>query len=302
MNSENEIKTIAWIGTGVMGRAMADHLLKAGFQLRIFTRTRAKAEPLLQSGAAWADAPADAAAGADAVISIVGDPKDVRETYFGANGVLSLERPPSLLIDMTTSEPSLAIEIADAARAKGAGSLDAPVSGGDVGARNATLSIMVGGAPDDFERALPMFRAMGRTILHQGDPGAGQHTKMVNQILIATGMIGVCEGLIYAQRAGLDPLRVIESVSTGAAGSWSVSHLGPRMIARDFEPGFYVEHFVKDLGIAVAEAERMGLDLPGLTLGRALYRRVEKAGGGRKGTQALFTALEELAASTSDSA
>ncbi len=294
MTSEKQIRTIGWIGTGVMGASMAAHLLDAGYSLRLYTRTRARAEPLLERGATWAESPAEAADGTDATIAIVGYPSDVRETFLGDRGVLRAGRPPELAIDMTTSEPSLAVEIAAALKPRGIGSIDAPVSGGDIGARNAALSIMVGGAAGDVERAMPILRTLGTTIRHQGGPGAGQHTKMVNQILIATTMIGVCEGLIYAQRARLDPLKVIESVSTGAAGSWSISNLGPRMVARDFEPGFYVEHFIKDLGIALEEAGRMGLDLPGLQLGYSLYEAVREAGHDRKGTQALLLALEEL--------
>ncbi|MHC5114226.1 MAG: NAD(P)-dependent oxidoreductase [Planctomycetota bacterium] len=285
---------IGWIGCGVMGAPMAGHLLDRGHALTVYTRTRARADELLARGAAWADDPRAAAEGADVVCSIVGYPDDVRAVHLGPDGTLAAERPPRVLVDLTTSRPSLAVEIADAARARGVGSVDAPVSGGDVGARNATLSIMVGGAEDDVAEVRPVLEVMGQRIVHQGGPGSGQHTKMVNQILIASGMMGVAEGLLYAERAGLDADKVIESVGGGAAGSWSINNLGPRMIRRDFEPGFYVEHFIKDLEIALAEAERMGLDLPGLALARRLYDRVRDEGHGRRGTQALLLTLEKL--------
>lgn len=288
------IKRIAFIGTGVMGASMAGHLMDAGYELTIHTRTKARADGLLQRGAAWADSPARAADGADIAISIVGFPEDVEQTHLGEAGTLAASPLPGGIVDMTTSRPSLAIRIAEAAAAKGVGSVDAPVSGGDVGARNATLSIMVGGEEANVERVRPVLEVMGRQIVHQGGPGAGQHTKMVNQILIATNMIGVCEGLTYASRAGLDPERVIESVGSGAAGSWSISNLGPRMIKRDFDPGFYVEHFIKDLQIALDESARMNLSMPGLAMARQLYEAVRAQGHGRAGTQALLLALEQM--------
>ncbi|MCL4211725.1 MAG: NAD(P)-dependent oxidoreductase [Phycisphaeraceae bacterium] len=291
---ETSPKRIAWIGLGVMGLPMAGHLLRQGHRLTVYTRTRGKASPLLEQGAAWADTPAAASDGADIAISMVGMPSDVEETHLGPSGTLAAANPPKLLIDMTTSRPSLARRIHREAARRGAGSLDAPVSGGDVGARNASLSIMVGGDAADFERALPILRAMGRTIIHQGGPGAGQHTKMVNQILIASHMMGACEGLLYAIRAGLDATKVIESVGSGAAGSWAINNLGPRMIRRDFEPGFFVEHFIKDLGIALDEAAQLGLALPGLALASQLYEAVKAQGHGRAGTQALLLMLERL--------
>jgi 3-hydroxyisobutyrate dehydrogenase len=277
-----------------MGAAMARHLLEAGHDLTIHTRTRSRAEPLLTRGARWADSPAQAAEGAELAFSIVGFPDDVEEVHLSERGTLAAREKPRLIVDLTTSRPSLAAQIAETARARGVGSVDAPVSGGDVGAREATLSIMVGGAEEDVALARPLLEIMGRQVVHQGGPGAGQHTKMVNQILIASNMIGVCEGLLYAARAGLDPNRVIESVSSGAAGSWSISNLGPRMLRRDFEPGFIVEHFIKDLGIALDEAARMGLAVPGLALARQLYEAVRAQGHGRRGTQALLLALEAL--------
>ena len=289
-----ESTTIAWIGVGVMGRSMCGHLIDKGYKAVVSTRTKSKAEPLLAKGARWADTPADAAKQADAVFAIVGFPSDVREVFLGPQGALSTARAGTILIDMTTSEPSLAAEIHAAAKAKGVFALDAPVSGGDLGARNAALSIMVGGDAEAFDAALPCFEAMGKTIRHHGAAGAGQHCKMVNQALIGPMMIGVCEALLYAHKAGLDPTRVIESVGSGAAGSWSINTLGPRIIKRDFEPGFFVEHFIKDLGIVLAESKKMGLSLPGQALAEQLYLAVQAQGFGRKGTQALMLALEQL--------
>jgi len=273
---------------------MLGHLVDAGHPATLFTRTRQRAEPLLAKGARWADSPAAVARASDVVFSIVGYPADVRQVILGEDGVLAGAARGSAIVDMTTSEPSLAEEIARAAAARGVLALDAPVSGGDVGARNATLSIMVGGEAEAFERVRPLFERMGKTIVRQGGPGAGQHTKMVNQTLIATGIIGVCEALLYAYRAGLDLETVLQSVSGGAAGSWSLSNYGPRMLKGDFAPGFYVEHFVKDMGIALAEARRMKLSLPGLALAHQLYVALEAQGGARRGTQALLLALARL--------
>jgi 3-hydroxyisobutyrate dehydrogenase len=285
---------LGWIGTGVMGSSMSGHLLDAGYALTIHSRTKERAEPLLARGAAWAESPAHVARGADVVFTMVGFPADVREVVLGAEGVLSAARPGTVLVDMTTSEPSLAREIEAAARARGVESVDAPVSGGDVGARNAALSIMIGGEQSTVARLRPLFDLLGTTIVHQGPAGAGQHAKMVNQILIATGMIGVCEALLYAYRAGLDLERVLASVSGGAAGSWSLSNYAPRMLRGDFEPGFFVEHFIKDMEIALAEARRLNLALPGLALAHELYLALRAQGGGRNGTQALVLALAKL--------
>lgn len=286
--------TIAWIGTGVMGRPMAGHLLDAGHRLVITTRTRTKAGPLLDRGATWADTPAEAADGADVACSIVGMPEDVEAVHLGPEGTLSAARPPRAIVDLTTSRPSLAAFIAEAALSREVMAVDAPVSGGDVGARDGTLSVMVGGSDEAVAYVRPILDAVGRTVVHQGPAGAGQHTKMVNQVLIASTMVGVCEGLLYAHRTGLDPVRVIESVAVGAAGSWSISNLGPRILRRDFEPGFFVEHFLKDLGIALEEASRHRLALPGLALARQLYEAVRAQGHERLGTQALMLALEHL--------
>lgn len=285
---------VGWIGLGVMGASMCRHLLSAGYATTVFTRSRAKAEPVLSDGATWAASPRAVAEASDVVFSIVGFPRDVREVLLGADGALEGLRPGGILVDMTTSEPTLAVEIDAAARARGAHAVDAPVSGGDVGAREARLSIMIGGEADVVASLAPCFEAMGKTIVHQGPAGAGQHTKMVNQILIASSMVGLCEALLYGYRAGLDLDTVLQSISSGAAASWALSNLGPRIIERDFAPGFYVEHFVKDLGIALSEAERLKLALPGLALARQLYVALEGQGHGRSGTQALELALASL--------
>ncbi len=287
---------VGWVGIGVMGASMVAHLLEAGYATLVYTRTRERAAPVLERGAVWAASPAELAAASDVVFTMVGFPADVRQVVLGEEGILGAARPGTVLVDMTTSEPSLAREIDAAARAQGVASLDAPVSGGDVGARNATLSIMVGGDETTFARVRPLFELLGTTIVHQGPAGAGQHTKMVNQTLIATGMIGVCEGLLYAFRAGLDPARVLESVSGGAAGSWSLSNYAPRMLRGDFAAGFFVEHFLKDMEIALEEARRMNLALPGLALAHELYLSLRAHGGGRDGTQALIRSLAQLSA------
>jgi len=285
---------VGWIGTGVMGLSMCGHVLDAGYPVTVHNRTRARAEPLLERGAVWADTPAAVAAASDVVCSIVGYPADVRTIVLGDNGALSGAASGSVLVDLTTSEPSLAVEIYEAAAATDVASVDAPVSGGDVGARNATLSIMVGGDEEAVDRVRPLLEVMGKTIVRQGGPGAGQHTKLVNQILIASGMIGVCEALLYGYKAGLDLETVLQSVAPGAAGSWSLSNYAPRMLNGDFEPGFVVEHFVKDMGIALAEAHRMNLSLPGLALAEQLYVALTAQGKGRKGTHSLILALAAL--------
>lgn len=279
---------IAFIGTGVMGASMARHLLRNGARLTVYNRSRSKAAPLLAEGATWADGPGLAAAEADVVITMVGFPSDVEEVYLGPDGIVERAKPGAYLIDMTTSDPELAQRIWSAAQAKGLHALDAPVSGGDVGAREGTLTIMVGGLQEDFEAVLPILRCMGKSIILQGGPGAGQHTKMVNQIAIASNMMGVCEAISYTLRAGLDPRRVLESITGGAAGSWSLSHLAPRMLDGDFRPGFYIKHFIKDMRIALESAQRMGLAVPGLALAKTLYEELEAAGDGDLGTQALL--------------
>ncbi len=285
---------IGWIGTGVMGRSMCQHLMTKGYAATVYSRTRDKAQALVDAGAAWAESPKAVAERSDVVFAIVGFPKDVREVFLGTQGALAGSKKGAVLVDMTTSEPSLAREISEAAVAKAVHSVDAPVSGGDVGAKNAALSIMVGGEADVVESIRPLFECMGKTIIYQGPAGSGQHTKMVNQVLIATNMIGVCEALLYGYKAGLDLNKVMQSVSVGAAGSWSLNNLGPRIMSRNFEPGFFVEHFIKDMGIALAEAKQMGLALPGLALANQLYIALQAQGYGRKGTQALMLALENL--------
>jgi 3-hydroxyisobutyrate dehydrogenase len=285
---------IGWIGTGVMGRSMCGHLMTAGYQVTLYTRTKEKAKELIDKGAKWAGSPREVAAASDVVISIVGFPSDVRQVLLGADGALAGSKSGSVIVDMTTSEPSLAIEIAARATEKGVISIDAPVSGGDVGARNATLSIMIGGDADTVAALEPLWKAMGQKWVRQGGPGAGQHTKMVNQILIATGMIGVCEALLYGYRAGLNLEMVLESVASGAAGSWSLSNYGPRIISGNFDPGFFVEHFIKDMGIALAESKRMGIAVRGLALAEQLYQAAAAQGHARKGTHSLMLALAQI--------
>jgi len=273
---------------------MCQHAIQKGFSATVYNRSRDKAQPLIDLGAAFADSPKAVAERSDIVFAIVGFPKDVREVFLGPTGALAGSKPGTVLVDMTTSDPSLAKEIYQAAKARGVHALDAPVSGGDVGAKNAALSIMIGGDKEVVDAVAPVFEAMGKTIVHQGPAGAGQHTKMVNQILISSTMVALCEGLLYAYKAGLDLETVLKSVSVGAAGSKSLDIYGPRLLARNFEPGFYVEHFIKDMGIALAEAEKMNLCLPGLALTRQLYEAVRAQGYGRKGTQALLLALEAI--------
>jgi len=288
---------VGWIGTGVMGASMCGHVLDAGYPVTVHTRTEARARDLLERGATWADSPAAVGQSSEIICTIVGFPKDVRDVLLGPEGVIANAPKGSTVVDLTTTEPSLAVEIYEAAQSRGVDAIDAPVSGGDIGARNGALSIMVGGDKEAIERATPIFECFGKTIVHQGGAGAGQHTKMVNQILIATGMIGVCEALLYGYRAGLDLETVLESVGGGAAGSWSLANYGPRMLSGDFEPGFFVEHFIKDMGIALAEARRMQLSLPGLALAHQLYVALEAQGGGRRGIQALLLALGSLSES-----
>lgn len=285
---------IGWIGTGVMGASMCGHLLDAGYSTVCFNRSSEKAGPLVERGATLARDVTELVEASDVVFTMLGYPHDVRQIILGSDGVLAAARPGMVIVDMTTSQPSLAVEIAAAAEAKGIAAVDAPVSGGDVGAREARLSIMIGGREAVVTALTPLLERMGKTLVRQGGPGAGQHTKMVNQTLIATNMIGVCEALLYAQAAGLDLETVLRSVGSGAAGSWSLSNLAPRMMGGDFAPGFFVEHFIKDMGIALDEANRMGLALPGLALARQLYEAVRAQGHARDGTQALMLVLARL--------
>jgi 3-hydroxyisobutyrate dehydrogenase len=286
--SDMAAQSIAFIGTGVMGRSMAGHLLKAGHRVHVFNRTKAKAQTLLDAGALWHDTAGNAAAEADFVFTIVGFPSDVEETYFGSGGVLAKSRPGSVLVDMTTSSPSLALRISAAATEKGVGALDAPVSGGDIGAREARLVIMVGGEAAAFSRVQPLLELMGKNIVLQGGPGAGQHCKLANQISIASIMMSWCEALTYAKAAGLDPIRVIESIGGGAAASWSLNNLAPRALKGDFAPGFYVKHFLKDMRLALESAEALKLKLPGLTQAKKLYDEVAGCGWENEGTQVLL--------------
>jgi 3-hydroxyisobutyrate dehydrogenase len=285
---------IGWIGTGVMGRSMAGHVQAAGHELYVHNRTKAKAENLLTKGATWCDSPAVVATRSEILFSMVGLPSDVEETYLGKEGVLSGKGSCRVIVDMTTSRPSLAQIIEREAAKRRIESLDAPVSGGDIGARDATLAIMVGGEKEVFQSVLPLFQVMGKNIALMGPAGAGQHTKMCNQILVAGTMIGVCESLLYAVKLGLDQQAVIDIISKGAAGSWSVSNLGPRLVRGDFKTGFLVRHFIKDMGIALQEATAAGLSLPGLALVHQLYVAVMAQGHHECTTQALYLALKSL--------
>lgn len=291
MEQKSQKPAIGFIGTGVMGKSMASRLIRAGYVLHVYTRTKSKAEPLLLEGANWHDTPASLAEQSQIIITMVGYPHDVEELYLGEHGIIHHARPNSYLIDMTTSSPALARRIEQAALGRGLFSLDAPVSGGDIGAREGKLSIMVGGRREAFDEVTPVLKSMGTNIVYQGGAGAGQYTKMCNQIAIASNMIGVCESLIYAQKAGLDPSTVLKSIETGAAGSWSLSHLAPRIIGGNFTPGFYVKHFVKDMEIALESAKEMNLELPGLALAHSLYEKLVELGEEDSGTQALFKVI-----------
>jgi 3-hydroxyisobutyrate dehydrogenase len=286
--------TVGWIGTGVMGSSMCLHLIKKGYKTVVYNRTKRKAKSLIDQGAQWVKTPKEVAANSDVIFTIVGFPDDVRQVYFGGDGIIEGIQKGNLVVDLTTTEPTLAEEIYQAAKLKGASSVDAPVSGGDIGAQAGTLSIMVGGEKKDVDSVMPLFKLMGKNIVHQGGPGNGQHTKMCNQIMAASLMIGVCETLLYGHKAGLDLNTMLKSVGNGAAASWMLTNLAPRMVKRDFRPGFYVEHFIKDMGIALDEAKKMNLSLPGLSLVQQLYIATKAEGHGRKGTQALLLALEKI--------
>lgn len=290
-----ESKTkVGWLGTGVMGASMCGHLLAKEHQLSVHTRTKAKAQSLLEKGSSWAETPQALAERCDVIFTMVGFPEDVRQVYFGQAGLLAGIRSGCVFVDMTTTQPSLAKEIHTAAEGMGADAVDAPVSGGDVGARNASLSIMIGGNRATVEALMPFFEAMGKKIVYQGGPGSGQHAKLCNQIVIASTMIGVCESLLYGYKAGLDLNTMLESIRGGAAACWTLDNLAPRMLKRDFDPGFLVDHFIKDMGIALDEGRRLGITLPGLALAHQLYLSVQTHGRGRAGTQALMLALEDL--------
>lgn len=279
---------IGFIGIGVMGKSMAGHLLAAGFPVMVYSRTKDKAAGLIEKGTLWAETPRAVAEKANVVITMVGYPNDVEEVYLGENGLIPNGIPGSYYIDMTTSSPSLAEKIYNEAKKRDIHAIDAPVSGGDIGARDAKLSIMIGGDYDAFEAVHPLLKLLGTNIVYQGQAGAGQHTKMCNQIAIASNMIGVCEAIIYAEKAGLDPETVLKSITAGAAGSWSLSNLAPRMLKGDFEPGFYIKHFIKDMKIALDEAERMDMEVPGLALAKSMYDKLASLGEENSGTQALY--------------
>ncbi|MBC1778206.1 NAD(P)-dependent oxidoreductase [Listeria booriae] len=284
---------IGFIGVGVMGASMVRNLMAAGFEVHIYTRTKSKAESVIQEGAVWHETPQDLAPKVDVLITMVGYPTDVEELYLAEDGLLTTLRSGAVAIDMTTSSPNLAKQIAEEGKALNIAVLDAPVSGGDIGAKNGTLTIMVGGEQEAFEAAEPVLNAMGQSVILQGAAGAGQHTKMVNQIAIASNMIGVTEALCYAKKAGLDPEKVLASISGGAAGSWSLSNLIPRVLQDDFEPGFFIKHFIKDMRIALDEAKQMNLELPGLALAEQMYQQLADAGFAENGTQALIKHYEK---------
>jgi len=283
-----------WIGTGVMGVPMCGHLLAAGYPLSVTSRTRSKADALIEQGASWCETAAEVAAQAEIVFTMVGPPDEVREVYFGEQGVFAGVQAGSIVVDMGTTPPSLTREITDRAISLGAHAVDAPVSGGDVGARNASLSVMAGGEEDIVDSVRPLFYCMASTVAWMGEAGNGQHTKMANQLAVAGTMIGVCEALVYAARAGVELDKLVTVISKGAAGCWTLDHLAPRMISGDDAPGFMVDHFAKDLGIALSECEQMGLSLPGLKLASSLYRQLQDTGHGHSGTQALIHAIKKI--------
>ncbi len=289
-------KKLGWIGTGVMGEPMCGHLLAAGYEVSVYSRSRNKAENLLGAGARWLDSPAEVAACSDIVFTMVGSPAEVRDVYFSENGVFSALLSSSILVDMSSTSPSLSQQIALHALGLGSQAIDAPVSGGDVGARNASLSIMLGGEESAVELVWPLLEVMGKNITYLGPAGSGQHAKLCNQIAVAGTMISVCEALIYAEKSGLECERVIAAIRPGAAGSWTLDNLAPRIVRGDDAPGFMVDHFIKDLGIALSEAESLGLSLPGLTLAHTLYIKTQALGHGQSGTQSLIHALKKLSA------
>ncbi|KRG16006.1 oxidoreductase [Virgibacillus soli] len=286
MNQRKE--TIGFIGLGVMGESMARNLIAKGYQVYVFTRTKEKARRLIADGAIWSENPKEIAINTEIIITMVGYPKDVENVYFGDKGIYAGVKAGSIVIDMTTSTPSLAKKIYEEGKKRGVSALDAPVSGGDIGAEKGTLSIMVGGDQQTFIECKSLLFALGENIVYQGPCGAGQHTKMCNQIAIASNMVGVTEAFVYAKYAGLDPETVLKSISNGAAGSWSMSNLIPRVIKKDYSPGFFIKHFIKDMGIALEEAEKMSLRLPGLELAKKLYDSLAKQGEENSGTQALM--------------
>ncbi|WP_379966730.1 NAD(P)-dependent oxidoreductase [Ectobacillus sp. sgz5001026] len=284
----NESKVVGFIGTGVMGKSMVRHLLQGGYSVHIYNRTKAKAADLIEEGAIWEESPREIAKKASVVMTMVGYPYDVEEVYLGEEGLVENAKEGTIFIDFTTSTPTLAKRIYEETKKRNMHSIDAPVSGGDIGAKEAKLAIMVGGDEEVFQACLPMLNLLGKNIILQGPAGSGQHTKMCNQIAIASNMIGVCEAIAYAQKSGLEPKRVLESIASGAAGSFSLSNLAPRMIEGNFDPGFYIKHFIKDMKIALEEAEAMKLEVPGLSLAKQMYEELAKQGEENNGTQALI--------------
>ena len=285
---------IGWIGTGVMGKSMCAHLIDAGHQVSVFNRTKEKALDLINKGAKWCSNPIEVAQNSDVIFTIVGFPNDVEEVYLGENGIMKGVKNGDIIVDMTTSEPSLAQKIYEEAKKKGVSSVDAPVSGGDVGAKNATLAIMSGGDKETYDKVFPLFELMGKNIAYMGKAGAGQHTKMSNQILIASTMIGVVESLLYAYKAGNDLNEVIDVIGKGAAGCWSINNLGPRIVQKNFDPGFFIKHFIKDMGIALKEAKSMSLSLPGLALAYQFYIAAEALSLDNLGTHGLYKVFAQM--------
>ena len=289
----SEKAKVGFVGTGVMGKSIVNHLLSAGHEVSIYTRTKEKAQELLDIGATWEESPGDVAAQVDVVFTMVGYPSDVEAVYYGDSGIFENGKSDLIVIDLTTSTPTLAIELYNKALAIGMSSLDAPVSGGDVGAKSGVLSIMVGGDKEVFDKIQPMFSAFGENVVYQGKAGAGQHTKMANQIAIASSMIAACEAITYAKEAKLDPEMVLKSITTGAAGSWSLTNLAPRMLNGDYEAGFYMKHFIKDMGIALEESRKMSITLPGLEMAYSMYKNLEERGFENEGTQSLIKAYDK---------
>jgi len=281
-------RVLGFIGTGVMGSSMAGHLLDAGHEVHVYNRTKTRAQTLIDKGAVWEDSPAVLASKCDVIFSIVGYPKDVEQVYLGEGGVIANAKNSALLIEMTTSSPKLAQKIYEEGKKHGLGVLDAPVTGGDRGAREATLTILVGGDKEDFERAEPYFETLGKNIRYMGKAGSGQYTKLVNQIVITGTMTGMCEGLAFAKACGLDQQQVLDAIANGAAGSWSLSNYAPRILRGDYEPGFFVKHFIKDMKLAADSANETGVQLPALELTIALYEKISGMGLDNKGTQALY--------------
>ena len=285
-------RTIGFIGLGVMGSPMAGHIRASGERLLVYTRTKSKASLVLDAGAEWRDSPNQIAEECDVILTMVGYPKDVEEIYFGPDGLIENARPGTILVDLTTSRPDLAVRIYESAKAHGLSAIDAPVSGGDIGAKNATLTIMVGGEEETFEKVKSLLEIMGKTVILQGGPGAGQHTKMANEIAVAGNLLGTVEALIYAKNAGLDPKHVLLSIANGAAQSWQLSNNAPRMLQRNFDPGFYIKHFLKDLRIALDSAHAMHIELPMLALSEQLFAKMVNEGMGELGTQAIYLLYE----------